>query len=87
MKWTDVESSQIRRVAWREDTPLPSEAGGILTVEFHGGGTYEYRGVPLEVFTNLTQAVSVGSFFGKEIKPKYFFRRIEEPWFEPGTKR
>jgi hypothetical protein len=36
---------------------------GILEVEFHNGGIYQYHGVPESVFHELMNAPSRGSYF------------------------
>lgn len=64
-----VESSSVARIGYDHTT---EEA----YVEFHGGGLYVYRGVPLSVFDELAEAESKGTFVNDEIKPLYPFRRL-----------
>lgn len=51
---------------------------GVLTLEiaFHSGITYQYFHVPEEIYQQLMNASSKGSFFNDYIKNKYRFRRI-----------
>lgn len=42
-----------------------------LSLTFSNGGTYDYRGVPKEVFDGLTQASSPGKYFHSQIKDIY----------------
>jgi hypothetical protein len=65
-----VESSSVARVGYDHAT---EEA----YVEFHGGGLYAYRGVPLAVYDELLEAKSKGTYVNEEIKPRFPFRR---PW-------
>lgn len=46
-----------------------------LTVQFHGGGFYTYHDVPPEVFVDLLNADSAGSFHANEIKNNFRFTR------------
>lgn len=64
-----VESSNIARVDWDQDSE-------VLTVEFNGGSTYEYEGVPEQVYTNFLGAASKGRFFHQFIKGQYAFTRV-----------
>ena len=71
MEMQPVKSSQIASVGHDSET-------NTLHVEFKGGGTYEYDGVPEEVFFNLLQAESVGQYFGKSVRGKYKFTKKEK---------
>jgi hypothetical protein len=64
-----VESSSVARIGYDHTT---EEA----YVEFHGGGLYAYRGVPLSVFDELAEAGSKGTFVNEVIKDRYPFRRL-----------
>ena len=59
--WISVESSSLARLKYSRDTLE-------LLVEFKGGAQYLYRSVPLETFTDLLTADSIGSAFHKLIK-------------------
>jgi hypothetical protein len=61
---TEVKSSLISAIGY-------DEAQKELTVELKKGGTYSYRPVPHAVYTAMLEAVSVGSFFLRNIKGQY----------------
>src|SRR6185436_15236304 len=70
MERTKVESGNINSIGY---------AGGTLEVEFKGGGTYRYSGVPAEVHQELVGADSVGSAFARLIKRGgYDFEKVED---------
>lgn len=63
-----LNSSNIAEADW---------ANGKLTVTFkQGRSTYEYDNVPESVFTEMTEASSVGSYFYHNIKGKYNYRKL-----------
>lgn len=49
---------------------------GYLQIRFHSGTTYEYAGVPLEVYTGLLAAPSKGKYHHKHIRMSYPYRRL-----------
>lgn len=56
------------------------EATRTLALKFkHGGSVYHYENVPPEVYAELREAKSIGSFFGKRIKASGFKYRKVEP--------
>lgn len=59
--WTDVDSSNIRSVAYDKDTET-------LCVHFHNGGLYTYGDVDQEVYVSLVHAESVGKYLNQKIK-------------------
>jgi hypothetical protein len=61
---TEVKSSTISHVGYDSDTK-------DLTVTFHHGGTYLYKGVTPEEHEALINAPSVGKHFHANIRPKY----------------
>lgn len=63
-----VESSAVARIGYDSVT---EEA----YVEYLGGGLYAYEGVPAEVFEELTNAESKGTFVNAVIK-EYPFREV-----------
>lgn len=63
-----VESSAVARIGYDSAT---EEA----YVEYLGGGLYAYEGVPAEVFEELANAESKGTFVNAVIK-KYPFREV-----------
>jgi len=64
-----VRSSDLKSVDYDPTTHL-------LEIEFHSGGVYQYSGVPESVHAGLMAASSHGSYFHKNIKDKYLYRRI-----------
>jgi hypothetical protein len=58
----EVKSSQIEAIGY-------DDATSTLAIRFKGGSVYNYSNVPASVFEELSAAESVGSFFGKHIKP------------------
>ena len=62
---TPVASSLITAIGY-------DESQRELTVEFKKGGvTYAYKPIPYAVYTAMQEAVSVGSFFLRNIKGQY----------------
>ena len=61
MAMVPVKSSNIAAIGYEPATEL-------LTVQFHGGQTWEYRGVPADVHSALMAAKSVGGFFNANVK-------------------
>lgn len=67
---TPVSSSQIAAVGYDVDTQE-------LRIAFNNGALYAYDDVPQDVFDNLKQSASVGSYFHSAVKNAgYSFRRI-----------
>lgn len=64
-----VESSAIASVGYDARTRT-------LEVEYVGGGTYRYLGVPLRVHDTLMQADSHGAFVNRRVKPYYRCVRV-----------
>jgi hypothetical protein len=62
MHW--IESSSIRAVGYDSDHAR-------LVVEFIGGGTYVYYGVPASAYQELLAAESAGRYVNTTIKPRY----------------
>ena len=72
MEYKAVESSQIEAVAHDPET-------NTLGIRFHPnkkqkeagerGSEYHYSGVRHDMYVALTEAISVGKFFGEYIKP------------------
>ena len=63
MKYYEVESSNIKAVAYQDATKT-------LGIKFHNGGEYHYANVGEEVFDELIAAASVGRTFHSLIKSK-----------------
>lgn len=66
MNRTIVESSNLESIGYT----------GVLEVRFKGGGTYQYLGVPEDVYKKLLEAESKGAFLNSEIKNKYPFQLV-----------
>lgn len=65
-----VESSMIEAVAYEPSTQT-------LRVRFKtDGSTYEYDDVPVEEFEKLLSADSKGSYFYRNIRTGYEYRRL-----------
>lgn len=48
----------------------------LLEIEFKGGGTYQYSGVPEARYKSLMKASAVSSYFQKSIRNWYSCKRI-----------
>lgn len=62
-----VSSSDIRSIGYED---------GVLEIEFHSGGIYQYFNVPPIVASELMSAPSHGRYFYYAIKDRYLYRRI-----------
>ena len=72
IRMEQVTSTNIDSVEYDKDLE-------ILTVKFLGGGTFEYENVPIEIYEDLLNADSIGSFFYwniREFPELYPFREI-----------
>ena len=63
MKRTSVDSSSILSIGWDN---------GTLEVEFKRG-TYQFFGVPKEIYKAFLRAESIGTYFHKNINKKYSY--------------
>lgn len=50
----------------------------VLKVKFKNGNIYKYLDVPPDVFGELVAADSQGSFFAKEIKGQYDYKKMRK---------
>jgi len=64
-----VESSNIEAVGYNQSTEE-------LFIEFKNGVTYKYEKVSFNVFIDLLDADSIGSFFYKHIRSDYAFTKL-----------
>ncbi len=69
MNWIDVNSSNLARVRYSENT-------STLEIEFQGGRVYQYFDVPKTIFEALLQADSQGQFFNSQIKGLFRYARV-----------
>ena len=53
------------------------EASKTLKVQFSGGATYEYAGVPATEYQAFLSAPSAGKHFSANIKSKYTAKKLE----------
>ncbi|MDN3029434.1 KTSC domain-containing protein [Streptomyces sp. S.PB5] len=67
MERVAVRSSNVRSVGY---------SGGILEVEFHSGGVYQYHGVPEHVYAGLVAAHSKGTYLDRMVKGVYGYSRV-----------
>ena len=76
-----VESSNLAGIGY-------DQAAEVLAVEFkprsgrQKGPIFHYEGVKQAVFDDLVNAVSVGSFYARNIKGKYSAKRVTGPCSE-----
>lgn len=68
IEMTDVVSSNIEAVGWRN---------GTMRVRFNSGAVWEYADVPEEVFDEVKNSPSVGSTFYSQVRNTYAATRIE----------
>ena len=64
-----VVSTNLRSVGY-------DPATSVLEVEFHGGGIYQYFGVPGSVHAGLMQAGSKGRYLDSFVKGRYRYRKV-----------
>lgn len=69
MEMQFVDSSNIERIGYDFNT-------STLRVEFKSNRTYDYSNVPENVFNELRNASSVGSYHARNIKNLYYFNEI-----------
>ncbi len=69
MEWIETpESSNISRFKFEP-------GGGVLTIEFSSGATYDYFDVPSPVFEAMKGAASKGQFLAQTIKGSFRYAR------------
>jgi hypothetical protein len=64
-----LDSSSIRAAGY-------DSATRTLRLRYAGGRTYDYLGVPPDVFDDFLAASSKGQFVNWNVKPHYSFRQI-----------
>ena len=64
----NISSSNIASVGYHSEKQ-------ILEIEFHHGAIYQYFDVPIEVYKELMNASSVGSYYFNEIKEKFKYQK------------
>jgi len=68
MEWREISSSVIARVAY-------DERSGTLLIEFRSGSFYDYFDVPRNIYQELIEAASAGTYFAENIRGVYRFTR------------
>jgi hypothetical protein len=63
MKRESVKSSNLASIGY-------DETNNILEIEFNHGGVYQYLNVPLNVYQELINANSHGTYFSANIRNK-----------------
>ena len=69
MKRKKVKSSNIKSIGFKHN---------ILEVEFLDKNVYRYYGVDEELYENLMKSESVGSFFSRNIKNDFMYRKMKK---------
>ncbi len=69
MEMVPVSSSSIAAIGYDEDSQT-------LQVEFNRGTLYQYFDVPQQIFDELQQANSVGTFLNEHIKGIYRYSKV-----------
>lgn len=69
MKRTPLDSSSLASAGY-------DAATAVLEIEFREGGVYQYYEVPASVHQELMAAESHGTYFVRNIRPSYPYRRV-----------
>tara|TARA_R110000868_G_scaffold395447_1_gene667119 strand:- start:5248 stop:5457 length:210 start_codon:yes stop_codon:yes gene_type:complete len=69
MERTPINSSNLLSIGYQADT-------NTLEVEFKGGAVYQYFDVPLAIYEELINAVSLGVYFAANIRENYDFEKL-----------
>lgn len=64
-----VISSNVSSVGYDENS-------STLEVQFHDGSVYQYFAVPVQIYSGLINAGSVGGYLNDHIKGVYRYRRV-----------
>ena len=56
-----------------EKKGIPSK----LVIQFKGGGTYEYEGVPQEIVDHIKEAPSPGKVLNAEVKGRFGYTKLD----------
>ena len=74
-----VESSTLATIAYDSTREL-------LQLEFNSHAFYQFFGVPATVHERLMDAPSKGSYFNRNIRGKFLYRRISEAEIPAGRR-
>jgi len=69
MEMKGVKSSNLNAVGYDEDNK-------VLAVLFNDGNLYEYSDVPKETYEAMINAGSVGSYFHKNVRTSFNFKKM-----------
>lgn len=69
MNRVQVSSSNLKSVGY-------DDSSKILEVQFKNGLIYQYENVPLNIYKELINSPSKGSYFHKNISLKYKYKKI-----------
>lgn len=69
-QWIKVSSSNLELVFY-------SASDDKLKIQFHSGRIYEYYRISFQLYENLLNASSKGSYFHSRIKDKFTCHRIK----------
>jgi uncharacterized protein len=67
MQRTPVQSSNVQSIGYEN---------GVLEIQFHNGGIYQYFDVPAQIHQALMAASSKGKFFAQNIRGAYRYARV-----------
>ena len=71
LQWTDVDSSNVSRVSFHEDTKT-------ICVQFANGGLYAYSGADNAMFVSLVHAESVGKYLNSVVKAECPYAKFND---------
>lgn len=69
MKREEVKSSALKSVGFDPDKR-------ILETELISKRIYQYKDVPLSIYTNFMKAESLGKYYNKHIKDEYEYEEV-----------
>lgn len=79
-RWGPAERRPLTRAETLESSAISTagydEEAKVLELKLADGSCYQYLDVPEEIYEELVEAKSPGSFFNEEIVPKFTFIRI-----------
>ena len=64
-------SSVISKILYNDET-------STLRIIFLSGVVYDYKNVPFEVYTDMKNASSKGTYLNKNIKGHYSFKKVSK---------
>ena len=67
MQRIPVQSSTLQSIGFEN---------GVLEIQFHNGGLYQYFDVPAQIHQALISAPSKGKFFAQNIRGVYRYARV-----------